>query len=217
MDDAAGVLTGVRNGDAQVFGDLYLAHARQVYSFCGRRTGNWIGAEDLTSIVFLEAWRTRERAFLVEGSLRAWLFGIAAHVISTSERSGRRHRAALRRFAGRRDLDDWGQDDGTVQAVLQQADRDQAAVLVRSAVDRLPPAQGEAVVLCLLGGLTQIEAATVLNVPVSTVRSRVHDGRVSLHRLLQARDLDPPDWLSGHQEVERRPGAPAEAKEVGTP
>jgi DNA-directed RNA polymerase specialized sigma24 family protein len=132
MDDAAGVLTGVRNGDAQVFGDLYLAHARQVYSFCGRRTGNWTGAEDLTSIVFLEAWRTRERAFLVEGSLRAWLFGIAAHVISTSERSGRRHRAALRRFAGRR-------------------------------------------------------------------------------------DLDPPDWLSGHQEVERRPGAPAEAKEVGTP
>ena len=205
-------LDRVRAGDAEIFGDLYLEHARRVYSFCGRRTGDWVGAEDLTSVVFLEAWRTRERAFVVEGSLRAWLFGIAANVSSTAGRSRRRHRAALRRYAGRRDIGEPAQDDGIAETAVHDADRDRAAALVRAALDRLPRAQRDAVQLCLLGELTQAEAAVVLDVPVSTIRSRVHDGRATLRRLLHSREIDAPSWLIGHQIAERRSGAPAEAK-----
>ena len=57
-DDAV-LLAGVVGGDAAVFGRLYSQYARVVFTFCGRRSGDWAAAEDLTSVVFLEAWRTR--------------------------------------------------------------------------------------------------------------------------------------------------------------
>jgi len=39
------------------FEALFELHARTIYNFCFRRTGDWAQAEDLTSVVFLEAWR----------------------------------------------------------------------------------------------------------------------------------------------------------------
>ena len=44
-----------RGGDAAAFGLLFERHARAVYNFCFRRVGDWTAAEDLLSIVFLEA------------------------------------------------------------------------------------------------------------------------------------------------------------------
>ena len=36
---------------------LFERHARTIYNYCFRRVGSWAVAEDLVSIVFLEAWR----------------------------------------------------------------------------------------------------------------------------------------------------------------
>src|SRR5690606_11322289 len=44
-------------GDPSAFGALFERHADAVYNHCFRRTGSWEAAEDLTSVVFLEAWR----------------------------------------------------------------------------------------------------------------------------------------------------------------
>jgi DNA-directed RNA polymerase specialized sigma24 family protein len=46
-------------GDADAFGSLFERHARAVYNFAFRRTASWALAEDLTSEVFLLAWRRR--------------------------------------------------------------------------------------------------------------------------------------------------------------
>ncbi len=44
-------------GDGEAFGRIFDRHCRAVYNHCFRRTGSWSTAEDLTSVVFLEAWR----------------------------------------------------------------------------------------------------------------------------------------------------------------
>ena len=46
-------------GDPEGFGALFERHARSVYNHCFRRTASWADAEELTSAVFLEAWRRR--------------------------------------------------------------------------------------------------------------------------------------------------------------
>lgn len=51
----------IRVGDADAFGVLFARHARAIYNYCFRRTADWALAEDLTSIVFLEAWRRRDK------------------------------------------------------------------------------------------------------------------------------------------------------------
>ena len=94
----------------RLFGLLFERHARAIYN-CFRRTADWAVAEDLTSIVFLEAWRRRERELLPEKVL-PWLYGIATNVIRNRRRSLRRHAAALG--------DRWRDYDGTFVEVVDE-------------------------------------------------------------------------------------------------
>ena len=61
---------------------------------------------------------------------------------------------------------------------------DELAALVHAALVQLPPRYREAVVLCLLEGLTPEQAARHLNCPVGTVHSRLARGRNMLARRL---------------------------------
>jgi len=88
-------------GSPEAFGELYERHARPVYNYCFRRTANWALAEDLTSVVFLEAWRKRESVVFAGESLRPWFLGVATNVLRGRWRSQRRHHAALGQAAAR--------------------------------------------------------------------------------------------------------------------
>jgi hypothetical protein len=55
VDDSV-LWSRARTGDSEAFGMLFERHAQTIYNFCFRRVGNWATAEDLVSIVFLQAW-----------------------------------------------------------------------------------------------------------------------------------------------------------------
>jgi RNA polymerase sigma-70 factor (ECF subfamily) len=95
-DDAA--LWREAGTDPAAFGELYERHVRAVYAFCARQTGDLSLAEDLTSVVFLEAWRRRRSIELNGTSALPWLLGTAKNVARNSQRSLRRYRAALGRL-----------------------------------------------------------------------------------------------------------------------
>src|SRR6266508_4350920 len=82
-----------------VFGLLFERHAKAIYNYCFRQTGSWASAEDLVSVVFLEAWRRRRDVSLHQDSALPWLYGVATNGCRNSLRSTRRHRAALRRIS----------------------------------------------------------------------------------------------------------------------
>ena len=54
VDDSV-LWSRARSGDAEAFGMLFERHGRTIYNYCFRRVGSWSVAEDLVSIVFLEA------------------------------------------------------------------------------------------------------------------------------------------------------------------
>ncbi|WP_203888102.1 RNA polymerase sigma factor [Planotetraspora kaengkrachanensis] len=74
----------VRAGDEAAFGVLFREHGTAVYNHCFRLTGDWSVAEDCASLVFLEAWRLREKVEPVPG-LR--------YEGTTTDRAGRTGRA----------------------------------------------------------------------------------------------------------------------------
>jgi RNA polymerase sigma-70 factor (ECF subfamily) len=87
------------SGDGDAFAEVYQRYADRIYGYCFRRTASWSTAQDLTSVVFLEAWRKRsDVAFDDDGSVIAWLFGVANNVVRNSQRSMRRHQLALQRL-----------------------------------------------------------------------------------------------------------------------
>ena len=47
------------SGDSAAFSELYERHARTIYNYLFRRLADWSEAEDLTAVVFLEAFRRR--------------------------------------------------------------------------------------------------------------------------------------------------------------
>jgi DNA-directed RNA polymerase specialized sigma24 family protein len=54
----------VGDGDSAAFGQFFDRHATAVYNHLFRRTANWSEAEDLTSAVFLLAWRRRGKVVI---------------------------------------------------------------------------------------------------------------------------------------------------------
>jgi RNA polymerase sigma factor (sigma-70 family) len=166
------------SGDADAFGVLFERHARAIYNFCFRRTGDWAVAEDLTSIVFLEAWRRRDKQ-LPRDMVRAWLFGIAILVVRNRRRAEHRHATALARLS-RELVSPEVAEDSAARADDQERMR---AVLV--SFGRLPKREQDVLALCVWSELPYEEAALALGVPVGTVRSRLSRARQRLRELCE--------------------------------
>jgi RNA polymerase sigma-70 factor, ECF subfamily len=181
MDDAR-FRARVRSGEDAAFAVLFDQHGRAVYNHIFRLTGDWAGAEDGTSLTFLEAWRLREKVDPLGGSLLPWLLGIATHVVHRHGRVARRHRALMERVPPPVPLPDFADD---LVGRLQDQDRIAA---VRRALRGLPRADREVLALCVWAGLDYAAAAESLGVPVGTVRSRLSRARRRLEQLAAGND-----------------------------
>ena len=163
-------------GETEAFGTIFERHARTVYNYCFRRTGDWSQAEELTAIVFLEAWRRRGQVVLERNEAIPWLLGVATNVLRNLRRSQRRHRAALERLPREHsadfavDVDERLDDERQMRATLR-------------ALRNLPRADQEVLALCVWEELTYEHAAFALGIPVGTVRSRLSRARARLREL----------------------------------
>src|SRR5919206_1441873 len=167
-------------GDATAFGVLFERHARAIYNYLFRRCADWTVAEDLTSVVFLDAFRRRESVRIEDGKVLPWLFGVATNVLRNQRRSRRRHAAALRRLPAPDSQPAFGADAGD----RIDAERDMRKLL--GALHDLPQADRDVIALCLWSELSYADAAVALGIPVGTVRSRLSRAR---RRLADRRDF----------------------------
>jgi RNA polymerase sigma-70 factor (ECF subfamily) len=141
--------------------------APDLLAYFERRVTDRVDAADLLSDVLVQAWRRVDDAPLDPQRGRMWLFGIAHNVLSNHLRGTRRRSALTERL--RLHL-------STAPPDVDHSD----AAAVRDAVQRLPQAQRELVMLVHWDGFSLREAADVLGVNPSTARSRYAAARGSL-------------------------------------
>ena len=197
MDVDDGLLwSRCRAGDGEAFAVLFERYAKLIYNYCFRRLGNWAAAEDMVSLVFLEAWRRRDKE-LDATKVLPWLYGIATNVLRNQRRAERRFAAALRRMPQPRP-----EQDFSAQADAR-LDEEQQMQRVLSLLSQLPRREQDVFVLCAWSELSYEDAALALGIPVGTVRSRLSRARARLRELA-------PDF--GHEQVGVRA-----AEEVSTP
>jgi RNA polymerase sigma factor (sigma-70 family) len=166
-----------RQGEPECFGVLFDRHGEAVRTYCARRTGSLDAADDLVSIVFLEAWRRRDEVELVNDAALPWLYGIARRTMQHRWRSGLRHRRALARLGPAAVTPDHADE------VTGRLDDRRHLAELRQAVRQLRPDQRDVLLLCVWQGLDYAEAAVALGVPVGTVRSRLSRARARLQAL----------------------------------
>jgi RNA polymerase sigma-70 factor (ECF subfamily) len=171
LETDAALLGRAQAGDTDAFGVLFERHAPGVLRFCFRRTGNAALAEDLTSIVFLEAWRVRGKTVFFEGRALPWLLGVALNVLRSQTRAERRYREALARLPA----DDLPEPESEAAIARLDAEREMRDVL--KAVGQLGRREREVVELCLWEGLSTEEASVALGISAGAVRSRLSRAR----------------------------------------
>jgi RNA polymerase sigma-70 factor (ECF subfamily) len=157
--------------DPEAFGELFKRHSRSVYAYCARRTGDLHRAEDLTSIVFLEAFRRRRKLQLSNTSALPWLFGVANNVTRNTDRAIRRYRNALARVPPP------PQSASAEDQVIDHLGAQEALVRALQALQPLSQAERDVVLLVLWSELSYADAAASLGVPIGTVRSRLASAR----------------------------------------
>jgi RNA polymerase sigma-70 factor (ECF subfamily) len=163
------------DGDREAFGRIFDRHAKTVYNHLFRRTADWSEAEDLTSTVFLHAWRRRSETVLDRDSALPWLLGIADRLLSNTWRRLRRAEALLHRLVSH---DEPVGDHA--ESVAGLVDDSRRMSEIHRMLSRLPRHEREVVELCLWSGLDQQAAAVALGVAVGTVKSRLHRARQRL-------------------------------------
>jgi RNA polymerase sigma-70 factor, ECF subfamily len=190
MSDIPALAGLVRQLDVQPhegFVDEALPHLEAVYRFALRLTrGMRAEAEDLVQDTFLHAYRGWA-GFRPGTNCRAWLYTICRNrFLRLRERDGRRPEIG----AGEIDADVESLAATTLFGVVESADPERSFFAsfvdeeVMHAIDSLPLAFREVVVLSDLEGLAYPEIAHVLGVPVGTVKSRLFRGRRRLQESL---------------------------------
>ena len=191
-------------GQAAAVSALIDRHWPLVHKLLARAIGNWTEAEDLAQETMLQAV-TRLSKLREPERFRPWLYTIALNRARLWWR-----RAPARRFTQSLDTllverpvaveRHLAGDGASAEAAWEANDLARA---IGRAISALPQKQHRAIVAHYVEGLTYDEIATLLAVPASTVRGRLHHARGRLRRELA--------WLTseGYAEFDRPPYAPS--------
>lgn len=147
------------------FEELVRAHRRAVHAYAHSMTGSVHLADDATQETFLKAWRYLD-SFGGTGSFEGWLIRICRRCVfdllkTTATLGGDSVDDSAASVSG---------PEGPVEVVLL--------------LQELAPAHREVLVMCGLLGYDYAETAAVLDLPLGTVRSRLHRARSNLRALL---------------------------------
>lgn len=166
-------LDRMRRGEEGGLAELYDRHGRFVYALALRIVRDRGDAEDVTQDVFVQAWTHAERFDAGRGQVVAWLMNMArARAIDLLRRRRVRPQPS----------DDDAPFEATDLAPGQdvQLDWSRRAEAVQQAMTSLPILQRLAVELAFFEGLTHVEIAEQLEVPLGTIKTRVRQGLLKL-------------------------------------
>lgn len=170
------LLARVRDGDATALSDLYARFGGPLYSLAYQVVRDAGAAEDVVQEVFMAVWRSAGRFDPTKGSPAGWLFSLA------------RHKAIdlLRRetTARSRSVD----ADLTLEPAAEDVEHEAWLGIRRDrtlqSLEALSDIQREAVELAFFAGLTHVEVAERLGIPLGTAKTRIRSGLLKLRELL---------------------------------
>jgi RNA polymerase sigma factor (sigma-70 family) len=168
--------------DPERFAVIFGRHADEIYRYAARRLGQQAAA-DAVSEVFLAAFRNRGRYQPGRPDARPWLYGIATNVISQQLRAEGR-RAHLLAAVPAPPPAEFPADEIGDRIVAERLRPVLLGVLAA-----LADADRELVLLVAWAGLSYEQVAQALEIPVGTVRSRLHRVRAKVRRAIDCAGL----------------------------
>lgn len=179
----AELIERAQTGSSDAFGELVQRHQDRLYNMLYRMSHNHADAADWTQAAFLKAFQALDR-FDGRAGFYTWLYRIATNLAITEFRTRRRRATTSTEFAP--GTEPVAPSDGPNERVELREMHERTA---RALAD-LPEDYRAAVVLKDIEGLDYAAIADILEVPIGTVRSRIHRGRTLLQQTLLDKDDD---------------------------
>jgi RNA polymerase sigma-70 factor (ECF subfamily) len=171
-----GLVEQSRRGDLPAFNQLVLRHYAGIHDVARRLCPCPDDAADVAQEVFIAAWKQLPR-FQPRASFRTWLHAITVRRCAQSARGARRRPASLE---GLGEFEPFTSDT----AVHDVAERHELETALHAAVQSLPRAQREAIVLHYFGELTCAETAEAMGVSPGSVMTHLFRARKTLRNTL---------------------------------
>ena len=165
-------------GDREALSELYAHYQRALFNYLLQLTPDYGLAEEILQDTLVAVWKSAHR-FEGRSSLQTWLIGIARR---QAHNTLRQHKLPV---VDETEMEELVATEPEPEAfTLASIARDELA----EAFQQLAPLHREALVLIFVHELSYQETATILEVPVGTVKSRICNARRALRALLDARE-----------------------------
>jgi RNA polymerase sigma-70 factor (ECF subfamily) len=161
------------------FGAVFDRHWIRIHRYCVVRAGP--PGEDLAAETFRVAF-DRRGDYDGRPDAAPWLYGIATNLLRTWFRSAARRERALRRSIGQAACDD-------LEDALERAEAQRMAPELAAVLGQLTAEERDALLLHAVAELTYDQIARATDVPIGTVRSRIHRARKRVRAHLATLEL----------------------------
>ncbi len=168
------LITHAQQGDREAFGELVRQNQAAVIAVVTRMCGDTHLAEDAAQDAFIKAWLHLD-GYQPNCSLRNWIFRIA---INSALDILRRERGDP---GGNAIPDQRDTNPGPEQEIMKK----QRSLTIQKAILGLTESNRSVLVLREYGGLSYLEIAAALEIPLGTVMSRLNTARTQLRMILQ--------------------------------
>jgi RNA polymerase sigma factor (sigma-70 family) len=178
VEDDRQVLKRIAMGDRQALAELYARYQRPLFNYLLQLTPDYGLAEELLQDTLVAVWKSA-RSFEGRSSVLTWLIGVARR---QAHNTLRQRRLPIVDDADLLDVvsNESDPEDFTLTCMA----RDELV----EAFKQLAPIHREVLILILVQELSYAETATILHVPVGTVKSRLCHAKRTLRTVLIARE-----------------------------
>ncbi|WP_347861690.1 RNA polymerase sigma factor SigW [Salimicrobium sp. PL1-032A] len=174
----------VKKGNTQAFEDVVSFYQNKVYFICFRMVGNKQEAEDLAQEAFIRAFTNLE-SFDERRKFSTWLYRIATNLTIDRIRKKKPDYYIDAEIKGTEGLDMHDQLATDEALPEEQVENLELRGYIQTEITALPPKYRSVIVLRFLEELSLQEISEVLDMPVGTVKTRIHRGREILRKKLR--------------------------------
>jgi len=197
------LLARFRRGQREVFGTLVRRYQRELYGYLRRYLGDPHLADDVFQTTFVQVF-AKAAQYEPGRPVRPWLYAIATNqAIDALRRAGRHPAVSLEQTETEAD----GERRGLIDLLeareadpFDNVDAAETRELVRACIDRLPDFLRQVLLMAYYQGLKYQEIADALDIPLGTVKSRLHAALVKLHEAWDAQVVSPPSSVPSRDE-----------------
>lgn len=170
------------SGQSSQFEILVGNYQQRIYATLLGMLGSPQDAEDVTQEIFITAFRKLDQ-FERRSSFYTWLYRIAFNAAIDLQR---RKKRAKNQFVGSNNVDLTQTADLHAESAASVVIAKETATQVQLALSRLDEERRNIIVLRDLQGVDYAEIASMLDIPIGTVRSRLHRARIELREIMNA-------------------------------